>query len=113
MKVDFGTQINGRIIDCAWTVAFDPQFDPLLEAVKAATNAGIAAAGIDARLGEIGAAIQEVMESHEVTINGTTHAINVGNGSDEERRVYCMAVGMLAVMRDNPGLVEWLMGGAR
>jgi methionine aminopeptidase len=34
MKVDFGTQINGRIIDCAWTVAFDPQFDELLEAVS-------------------------------------------------------------------------------
>ena len=30
MKVDFGVQIKGRIIDCAWTVAFDPQFDPLL-----------------------------------------------------------------------------------
>jgi methionine aminopeptidase len=58
MKLDFGTQINGRIIDCAFTVAFDPQFDPLLEAVRAATNAGIAAAGIDARLGEIGAEIQ-------------------------------------------------------
>ena len=43
MKVDYGTQINGRIIDCAFTVAFDPKFDPLLEAVKAATNAGIAA----------------------------------------------------------------------
>jgi methionyl aminopeptidase len=37
MKVDFGTQINGRIIDCAWTVAFDPQFDALLEAVRACT----------------------------------------------------------------------------
>ena len=31
----------GRIIDCAWTVAFDPQFDPLLEAVKEATNTGV------------------------------------------------------------------------
>ena len=41
MKLDFGTQINGRIIDCAFTVAFDPKFDPLLESVKAATNAGI------------------------------------------------------------------------
>jgi methionyl aminopeptidase len=75
MKVDFGTQINGHIIDCAWTVAFDPQFDDLLAAVKAATNAGIAAAGIDARLGEVGAAIQEVMESHEVTINGKVHVV--------------------------------------
>ena len=62
MKIDFGTQIDGRtiyalltlnsmfmcvcmhvgrIIDCAWTVAFDPQFDPLLNAVKEATNTGI------------------------------------------------------------------------
>jgi methionyl aminopeptidase len=29
MKIDFGTQIDGRIIDCAWTVAFDPKFDPV------------------------------------------------------------------------------------
>ena len=27
MKVDFGTQINGRIIDCAWTVAHNPRYD--------------------------------------------------------------------------------------
>ena len=41
MKIDFGTHINGRIVDCAFTVAFDPTFDPLLQAVKDATNAGI------------------------------------------------------------------------
>ena len=33
-------------------------FDPLLGAVKEATNTGLRHAGIDARLGEIGAAIQ-------------------------------------------------------
>ena len=60
----------GRIIDCAWTVSFDPTFDPLLLAVKEATNTGIRAAGIDVQLCEIGEAIQEVMESHEITING-------------------------------------------
>lgn len=37
---DFGTQINGHIIDSAFTVAFNPKYDPLLEAVKAATNKG-------------------------------------------------------------------------
>ena len=57
MKIDFGTQINGSIIDCAFTVAFNPQFDGLLEAVKAATNEGIKQAGIDVRLCDIGAAI--------------------------------------------------------
>ena len=94
-------------------MAFDPQFDPLMQAVKVATNAGIKvrggrlacrwsvmnrhlaichsvncnvvvvlcaccvgvvqSAGIDARLGEIGADIQEVMESYEVTIDGKTY----------------------------------------
>jgi len=70
MKVDFGCQIDGRIIDSAWTVAFNPVYDPLLEAVKEATNKGIAEAGIDVRLCDIGEAIQEVMESYEVEIHG-------------------------------------------
>lgn len=53
MKVDFGTHVEGRIIDCAWTVSFDPQFDPLLEAVREATNTGIRHAGIDVPLNEV------------------------------------------------------------
>lgn len=53
MKVDFGTQVEGRIIDCAWTVSFDPKFDPLLEAAREATNAGIRSAGIDVPLNEV------------------------------------------------------------
>jgi methionyl aminopeptidase len=41
MKVDFGAHINGRIVDSAFTMTFDPVYDPLLEAVKDATNTGI------------------------------------------------------------------------
>lgn len=74
-KIDFGTQVNGHIIDCAFTVAFNPVYDPLLLAVKEATNAGIAAAGIDVRLCDIGEAIQEVMESHEVTLGNKTFPV--------------------------------------
>ena len=37
---DFGTQINGHIIDSAFTLAFDPRYNPLLQAVQEATNAG-------------------------------------------------------------------------
>jgi methionyl aminopeptidase len=40
--------------------SFDEKYDPLLAAVKEATNTGIRAAGIDVRLGDIGAEIQEV-----------------------------------------------------
>lgn len=41
MKVDFGAQLNGRIVDSAFTMTFDPVYDPLLAAVKDATNTGI------------------------------------------------------------------------
>ena len=41
-------------------MAFDPQFDPLLEAVKESTNTGLKMAGIDVQLTEVGEAIQEV-----------------------------------------------------
>jgi len=70
LSVDFGTHVAGRIIDSAWTVTWSARARPLLAAVRAATEAGIAAAGIDARLSAVGAAIQEVMESHEVHLRG-------------------------------------------
>jgi methionyl aminopeptidase len=75
MKVDIGVHVNGRIVDSAFTVAFNPQYDPLLEAVRAATNAGVKEAGIDVRVGDIGGIIQEVMESYEVEINGKTYPV--------------------------------------
>ena len=40
-KIDFGTHVNGILVDCAFTVAFNPVYDRLLESVKDATNAGI------------------------------------------------------------------------
>lgn len=75
MKVDFGTHINGRIMDCAFTMTFNPRYDPLVAAVKAATNAGIRESGIDVRLCDIGEAIQEVMESYEVEIDGKVYPV--------------------------------------
>ena len=41
MKVDFGAHVNGRIVDSAFTMAFDPVYDNLLAAVKDATNTGV------------------------------------------------------------------------
>ncbi|XP_076153548.1 methionine aminopeptidase 2 isoform X3 [Alosa pseudoharengus] len=74
-KIDFGTHINGRIIDCAFTVTFNPKYDRLLEAVKDATDTGIRIAGIDVRLCDVGESIQEVMESYEVEIDGKTFQV--------------------------------------
>ncbi|CAI6089736.1 unnamed protein product [Clonostachys chloroleuca] len=75
MKVDFGVHVNGKIVDSAFTVAFDNKYDNLLKAVQEATNAGIREAGIDARVGEIGGVIQETMESFEVEIDGQTYPV--------------------------------------
>ncbi|KAG2451907.1 hypothetical protein HYH02_003682 [Chlamydomonas schloesseri] len=75
MKLDFGIHVGGRIIDSAFTVHFNPKYDPLVAAVKAATNAGIKAAGIDVRLCDVGEAVQEVMESYEVELDGRTHQV--------------------------------------
>jgi len=75
LKLDFGTHVNGYIVDCAWTMHWNPQFDNLVAAVKDATNTGIKEAGIDVRLSDIGAAIQEVMESYECEINGKLYPI--------------------------------------
>mmetsp|Transcript_13279 Transcript_13279/g.22861 ORF Transcript_13279/g.22861 Transcript_13279/m.22861 type:complete len:423 (-) Transcript_13279:135-1403(-) len=75
MKIDFGVHINGRIIDCAWTWAPDPKYKNLVDAVQDATNTGIKTAGIDVKLCEVGAAVQEVMESYEIELGGKTFQI--------------------------------------
>ena len=75
MKLDFGTQMNGYIIDCAFTVAFNPTYDNLLKASKEATTVGVKNAGVDVRLGELGGIIGEVLNSYEVEIKGKTHKI--------------------------------------
>lgn len=75
MKVDIGVHVNGRIVDSAFTMAFNPQYDNLLTAVKEATNAGVKEAGIDVRVGDLGGIIQEVMESYEVEIGGTSYPV--------------------------------------
>ncbi|KAL5535648.1 MAP2 [Sanghuangporus sanghuang] len=77
LKVDFGVHVNGRIVDSAFTLTFDPTYNNLLEAVKDATNTGVHEAGIDVRLGEVGGAIQEVMESYELEVNGETKRVKV------------------------------------
>lgn len=49
-------------------------------ASKEATYAGIKAAGVDARLGEIGGMIEEIICSHEVEINGITYPSRTFSG---------------------------------
>ncbi|KFH43589.1 Methionine aminopeptidase-like protein [Hapsidospora chrysogenum ATCC 11550] len=75
LKVDFGVHVNGWIVDSAFTMSFDPTYDNLLAAVKDATDTGIKTAGIDVRICDVSAAIQEVMESYEVEIDGKVYPV--------------------------------------
>jgi len=79
-KLDFGVQVGGRIVDSAFTIAFNEKYDPLIASTQEGTNEGIKCAGIDARFSEIGERIQEVIESFEIELNGkTTQAKPVRN----------------------------------
>jgi len=62
-SIDFGIHRNGRIVDSAFSMAFNPIYDALLEVVREATEVGIKTAGIDVLVNEVGEAIQEVYDS--------------------------------------------------
>ena len=76
IKLDYGTHINGNIIDSAFTIAFDNHYDNLINATKEATNEGIKMANIDTLISEISDCIEEVIGSYEQEINNRTYTVN-------------------------------------
>jgi methionine aminopeptidase len=105
LKVDFGVHVAGRIIDCAWTWAPDPRFRPLLDCVQEATDTGIRTAGIDVRLCDIGAAVQEVIEACEIELDKKLHKIksirNLNGHSIDPYKIH----GAKCLGRDTPVLM--------
>ncbi|KAI4290892.1 methionyl aminopeptidase [Pancytospora philotis] len=103
LKVDFGTHVNGRIMDSAFTVCFDPKYTELLRATKAATARGLEVIGIDAQLCEIGRDINEVMRSFEVELDGKSVPIkpvaNLHGHSIEQYQIH----GGLSIPQVNNG----------
>ena len=60
MKIDFGTQIIGYIIDSFFIVAFKPIYDNLLKASKEVTTEDVKKAKINISLGELVGIIGEM-----------------------------------------------------
>lgn len=75
LKIDFGTHVNGWIMDSAFTVCFDPKYEQLLRASREATEVGIKCLGVDVRVCDIGAEIAEVIRSYELVIGDQTYPI--------------------------------------
>ena len=67
-------------------------------------SAGIKEAGIDVRLCDIGAAIQETMESHEVELDGKTYQVASGCcGCKHACWLFCARRHLMQAWLDQPG----------
>ncbi|KAI5133838.1 methionyl aminopeptidase [Nematocida ausubeli] len=70
LKVDFGTHVNGYIIDSAFTVCFNPDYNNLLLAARESVYECLKIAGPDAQIREIGEKAEEIIRSYEIEIGG-------------------------------------------
>nr|WCZ58357.1 translation initiation factor 5-2 [Paratrimastix eleionoma] len=75
IKVDIGTHVHGHIIDAAFSMCWNPELQPVVEASREATNKGVELAGPDVLLQDLGDAIEEVITSYEATIGGKTYPL--------------------------------------
>jgi len=75
LKIDYGINFEGVIIDAAQTISFNEKYDNLLEASRSARDLAIKLSGPDAILGDIGTEIQEHIESFEIDLNNKNYQI--------------------------------------
>jgi methionyl aminopeptidase len=73
LKIDYGTHVNGNIIDSAFTYTHNThKYESLISASREATNTVLKNVGVDSRIGELGAIAEEVVCSYEMDIYGRT-----------------------------------------
>jgi methionyl aminopeptidase len=90
VSIDIGVRLDGYYTDSATTVAVgnvDAESRKLLEVTREALAAGIAAALPDNHLGDIGAAVQEVVEAAGFSVVKDLVGHGIGVGFHEEPQV--------------------------
>jgi methionyl aminopeptidase len=90
LSIDIGVRLDGYYTDSATTVAVgkvDAKSQKLLDVTREALAAGIAAATPDNHLGDIGAAVQEVVESAGFSVVKDLVGHGIGVGFHEEPQV--------------------------
>lgn len=75
LKIDYGVHKNGVIIDSAFTISFNPEYEEFINISRNLTKYAISLCGPDAILGEIGEKIEEYTKSKEITINNKTYKL--------------------------------------
>lgn len=102
VKIDYGTHYNGRIIDSAFTLAYNPIYQNLLDATKDATWAAIKNIGSDTLVNEISSIIDEVISSYEIELNNKIYKINsVGELGGHNIKKYIIHGGKLILCKPN------------
>ena len=90
VKLDFGVKLEGMYTDSAITVAvgeIDEQTRRLLDVTKRSLDAGIAAATADNHVGDIGAAVQAVVEAAGFSVVRELVGHGVGFSPHEELQI--------------------------
>jgi methionyl aminopeptidase len=68
-KIDYGVQINGCIVDSAFTINLDNSYSKLLEASNDATNSIIKELRPDMKFQELSSISEEIVRSYELEID--------------------------------------------
>jgi methionyl aminopeptidase len=75
LKIDFGVHKNGIIIDSAFTISFNPEYEEFINISKNLTNYAVSLCGPDVILGELGESIEEYILSKEITIDNKIYSL--------------------------------------
>ena len=68
VKIDFGVQVNGYIVDSAFSCYFNPKHEEIHNATKEALYEGLKHVGVDAYINDVSKSIEEVINSYDFTI---------------------------------------------
>ena len=75
LKIDYGVHFEGVIIDSAFTISKNPNYEEFINISRNLTNYAVSLCGPDAILGEIGTCIEEYIKSKEIEINGKVYTL--------------------------------------
>ena len=88
LKIDFGVEVNGWIVDSAFTVTFDPKHEILLKAMKEATYTGVKNAAVDVDINDWAKDIKEVITSYEVDGKPITPIARLGGHNILHKKIH-------------------------
>ena len=75
LKIDYGVQFKGEMVDAAFSITHNPELEKLKIISENATNLAIKEAGVDADLNDIGSNIEEYISSNEIEIKGKLYPV--------------------------------------